>query len=182
MMTVVTACDEHIPALIQLMSNFYSESGYVVDSEKARNVFHAYIKHNALGTVFLAVDNEVIIGYLIVKYYLTMSNYGFVCSLEDLYVNRDKRRNNAGSRLIEEAIVTANKKGIKNFNVEVGENNSGAIRLYEKYGFKIREQRIEIMEKKSSNRFDLASQIAGRAYIMRTYLVVDYGTYEKDSY
>jgi len=145
-MNIINAERTHIPDLIQLMVQFYSESGYDVDIEKAKKVFEMYISRKELGSIFIAVDNEVVIGYLIVKYYLAMSTYGYVCSLEDLFVIENQRKRKVGSALVEAAIENAHSNEIKSFNVEVGQSNIGAIKLYKNFGFKIRQKGIEIME------------------------------------
>ena len=146
-MKVIHATTDHIPDLIGLMKLFYAESNYTVNIEKAEEVFRRYIGSPSLGNVLVVVDDNNVVGYIIIKYVYTMSNYGYICSFEDLFVKQENRRKNAASALIERAIDIARSQGIRNYSLEVGADNIGAKKLYEKYGFKVRAKNIETMEK-----------------------------------
>ncbi|OHD23265.1 MAG: hypothetical protein A2Y38_24335 [Spirochaetes bacterium GWB1_59_5] len=136
-----------IPGLLELMKAFYSESGYTVNIEKATKAFTVFISNELVGNVFCAKSENLIIGYVVVKYYYAMGNYGFVCSIDDLFVDKKYRSNKIGSMLIEKVLRVAKEKTISAFNVEVGADNTLAKKLYKKYGFEVRNSGIELMEK-----------------------------------
>lgn len=144
---VLKATLEDIPGLVDLMEAFYSESGYAVDREKATKSFTVFISNELVGNVFCVKNENRIIGYVVVKYYYAMGNYGYVCSIDDLFVDKEFRKNKIGSLLIEKVMQAAKEKTIKTFNVEVGSENMVAKKLYKNYGFEIRESGIEVMEK-----------------------------------
>lgn len=133
-------------SLIGLMEAFYAESDYVVDKARAEASFLFILEHPQFGTVLLAESGTAICGYLILKQYYSMGAYGFVCSIEDLFVHRENRRQGAAGRLIEAGMGLARDKGVRVFSVEVGKGNGPALALYRKYGFSNRNEDILTME------------------------------------
>lgn len=135
-----------LAALIGLMSAFYAESDYVVDEEKAAASFSFILGHPRFGAVLLAETAEATCGYLILKYYYSMGVYGFVCSIEDLFVRKEDRKKGAAGSLIGYGLELARERGIHAFSVEVGKENLPALELYRKFGFRNRNEAILTME------------------------------------
>jgi ribosomal protein S18 acetylase RimI-like enzyme len=135
-----------IPSLIGMMEAFYAESGYVVDQARAEASFLFIMEHPQFGAVLLAERDAAALGYLITKHYYSMGVYGFVCSIEDLFVRKDARKQGAAGRLIEAGMGLARDKGMRVFSVEVGKGNEPALALYRKYGFRNRNEDILTME------------------------------------
>lgn len=133
-------------SLIDLMDAFYAESGYVVDRARAEASFLFILEHPRFGAVLLAETGNSTCGYLILKYYYSMGVYGFVCSIEDLFVRKEDRKKGAAGKLIEYGIGLARGKGMHAFSVEVGKRNEPALELYRKYGFRNRNEDILTME------------------------------------
>jgi len=135
-----------IACLIALMEAFYAESDYAVDRARAEASFLFILEHPQFGTVLLAETADAICGYLILKYYYSMGVYGFVCSIEDLFVRKEDRKKGAAGKLIEYGIGLARGKGMHAFSVEVGKGNEPALELYRKHGFRNRNEDILTME------------------------------------
>jgi len=135
-----------IMSLTDLMEAFYAESSYMVDRARAEASFLFILGHPEFGTVLLAEKGKTICGYLILKYYYSMGTYGFVCSIEDLFVRKEYRKQGAAGRLIEAGMGLARQKGMCAFSVEVGKGNMPALGLYRKYGFQNRNDDILTME------------------------------------
>jgi len=137
---------QDLGSLIGLMEEFYAESDYVVDKARAEASFLFILEHPQFGAVLLAEDGKAICGYLILKYYYSMGAYGFVCSIEDLFVRKEDRKQGAAGRLIEAGMGLARDRGVRVFSVEVGKDNGPALSLYRKYGFRNRNEDILTME------------------------------------
>ena len=135
-----------LASLICMMEAFYAESDYVVDKARAEASFLFLMEHPQFGDVLLAERGDAACGYLITKYYYSMGVYGFVCSIEDLFVRKEERRKGAAGRLIESGLGLARDKGMRVFSVEVGRGNEAALALYRKYGFRNRNEDILTME------------------------------------
>lgn len=135
-----------VSALVGLMDAFYAESGYAVDGARAKASFLFILEHPQFGTVLLAERDDATFGYLILKYCYSMGVYGFVCSIEDLFVRKEDRKQGAAGRLIEAGMELARDRGMHSFSVEVGKGNIPALALYRKFGFRNRNEEILTME------------------------------------
>lgn len=137
---------QDLGALIGLMEEFYAESDYAVDKARAEASFLFILEHPQFGAVLVAENGEAICGYLILKHYYSMGAYGFVSSIEDLFVRKEDRKQGLAGRLIEAGLGLARDKGVRVFSVEVGKGNGPALALYRKYGFRNRNEDILTME------------------------------------
>lgn len=137
---------QDLAALVGLMEEFYAESDYVVDKARAEASFLFILEHPEFGAVLIADDGEAICGYLILKQCYSMGAYGFVSSIEDLFVRKEDRRQGLAGRLIEAGMGLARDRGVRVFSVEAGKGNGPALALYRKYGFRNRNEDILTME------------------------------------
>lgn len=140
------AGEADIDGLVSLMGEFYEESGYAVDAERARASFAFYLGNPQFGAVLVTGHEMDVRGYLVMKYYYAMSAYGFVCSIEDLFVRADSRRQGLADGLLGFGLKLAGGRGIQDFSVDVGRRNAAAQGLYRKYGFEGRNEDIATME------------------------------------
>lgn len=108
--------------------------------EKVENAFPTFFskssifddfKQNAFTKYFIYSEKSNIIG--IVNYYDLYERF----ELSYIEVIEEFRNKKIGSLLIEYLINKGREKGIDNITLEVNINNKYAIKLYEKYGFKI---------------------------------------------
>ncbi len=90
----------------------------------------------------VAVFNNQIVGYVCVRTILDVTH------ILNLAVLPEFRRRGIGSTLLREALNELRQlKPYVNITLEVRESNTAAIKLYEKFGFKIIGQRIGYYEK-----------------------------------
>ncbi len=117
------------------MPDEYNKPNIKTSQEYIENTF----EDNCESVVFKAVENDKIVGYLILR----IDNYTpaemFVnpkrgC-IESLCVDEKHRRRGIARLLIKEAEVRLKKIGIKKLTLEVYFSNSAAISLYNKIGF-----------------------------------------------
>ena len=60
------------------------------------------------------------------------------CWLEDLFVRREARGRGVGRALVQRALERARERGCRRVELDTYEDNNGAIRLYESFGFSAR--------------------------------------------
>lgn len=78
----------------------------------------------------VAIDKNEIIGFAGIKIVLDEAD------IMNIVTKRSNRNKGIGSLLLENLILLANKLNVKSIILEVNEENSIAIHLYKKYGFK----------------------------------------------
>jgi ribosomal protein S18 acetylase RimI-like enzyme len=59
------------------------------------------------------------------------------CWLEDLFVSRDAQGGGVGRALVAEAVARARARGCKRIELDVNEDNAGALALYRSMGFSL---------------------------------------------
>lgn len=81
---------------------------------------------------------------------------GLIISFEEADITNvavlpERRKQNIGSKVIEQLLMDGEKLGVRYFTLEVRESNSPAIGLYEKYGFVSEGIRKNFYEKPTEN-------------------------------
>lgn len=104
----------------KLFPSFFSKTRIIDD-----------FRENDFTKYFIYIEKSNIIG--IVNYYDLIDRFE-LCYIE---VSEEFRNKKVGSKLIEELIRIGQNKNIINITLEVNVDNQVAIKLYEKYGFKI---------------------------------------------
>ena len=92
-------------------------------------------------TILIAKCNNVIEGYVTFKI-LEKDNpsmrHRIVLSIDAICVDESNRGNGIGTKLLEYLKYIGKEKGCTDMDLTVNEENEGAIKLYEKFGFKIK--------------------------------------------
>ncbi len=58
------------------------------------------------------------------------------CTLEDLFVEQDARGTGLGRAMVDAAIALAQERGCRRIELDTGEDNAAALRVYEAAGFR----------------------------------------------
>lgn len=103
--------------------------------EKHRSFLQERIRRNE-ATVFLAFENEKPVGFTLV--YLTFSSVRLskILILNDLYVEKEERKNGIGEKLIQKVIELAQLSNADLVRLRTANDNYTAQGLYEKLNFK----------------------------------------------
>lgn len=100
-----------------------------------------YEKDSTFSNWLVYVDNDKIIGFI---------NFDTIyerAELEYIYVEKEYRRKNIATKLLENMWKILNEKNIHSITLEVNCNNIAAIKFYEKNGF----EKVSIREKYYGN-------------------------------
>jgi GNAT superfamily N-acetyltransferase len=133
-MNVRLATGADVTSLVALMREFYAESSYPLDDDRATSAFEHLIGEPALGAAWLVEDRENPIGHVVLTVHFSMEFGGLCGTIDDLFVKPAHRRRGAGSVAIQAVIVECRRRGCRALSVEVGPDNSAAKALYEKFG------------------------------------------------
>jgi ribosomal protein S18 acetylase RimI-like enzyme len=136
---IVPATPEDAPRLSRLMDRLESESDFMMyevqevpTRELLRRRLEAGVK-TTKETFLLAIANEDIYGYALVF----RGNFARNCGVGTLAlgVARAAQGYGIGSALIAESIAWAKHQGLYRLQLQVQTSNTGAFRLYQKFGF-----------------------------------------------
>ena len=104
---------------IEIVNNLIDDNNYKVNEYELNKKAKVFIK-----------DNEVI---AFISYQLLYER----AELNYIFVKNEERRKGIASKLIEYMIADCESNEVKTIDLEVNSLNKNAIKLYEKYGFKV---------------------------------------------
>jgi ribosomal protein S18 acetylase RimI-like enzyme len=131
---VESAGQSDVPALLDLMNQFYAESDYDLDRSWAEESFRQILRNEARGAVWVAREGAEAIGYIVLTLRHSMEFGGLVGIVDDLFVRASFRRKGVGSALVAALLEASRNLGLFAVHVEVGSNNLAAGALYKAFG------------------------------------------------
>ena len=134
--TVRRATRSDIGTLVELMQEFYSESGYSLDRQHAEAAFSRLFHNPDLGCVWLAEQHGAAAGHAVLTLHYIMEHAGFSAYIDDLFVKPAFRRQGIARALLAELWSECARRDCKSIYVEVGSDNSPAIALYRRLGLR----------------------------------------------
>lgn len=125
-----------LPELLALMHDFYAESQFPLNLERARTAFLPLLGPSELGQVLLAVTDGAAGGHLVLTFCHSMEYGGRTAFIDDLYVRPTVRNQGVGKALLARARVACDALGVRAVHVEVGRTNDPAQTIYRRAGFR----------------------------------------------
>jgi len=126
---------EDLQALVDLMTDFYAESGYVLDRLHAEASFAALLADPRLGRIWLIQQDSEDVGYVVITFVYGMEYGGPMAVVDDFYISPASRYAGAGTAALAEVRRFCADLGIRSMSVEVGCKNAVAQSVYRRTGF-----------------------------------------------
>ena len=126
---------EDIPCLLDMMAEFYAESGYTLNRAIATRAFAGLLADARLGHVWLIETQGKAVGYLMLTLKFGMEYGGLMACLDDLYVVPASRNQGLSTAALRRALDFCRNSGIRALTVEVDPNNGPAQTVYRRVGF-----------------------------------------------
>ena len=124
------------PTLVGLMRDFYAESGYELDDDRAGAAFAALLGEPRSGRVWLVEQGSgAVAGYIVVTFVFAMEYGGRMAVVDDFYVRPEARGGGLGKAAIAAARRACEELGMRAMRVEVGAENGVARAVYRSAGF-----------------------------------------------
>jgi ribosomal protein S18 acetylase RimI-like enzyme len=123
------------PLLLDLMAEFYAESGHPVDRERARAAFSALLADRRLGQVWLIHADAGPVGYVVLTLGYSMEYGGPDAFVDDLFIQASHRGRGLGKLALAEVRAACIARGVRALHLEVGRENDAALSLYRGAGF-----------------------------------------------
>ena len=145
MVVLQFATNEDIPALVEMMGEFYAESNMPLDAEATTRAFQSLIEKPDFGSIWMDFKGVEPTGYVVLTVCFSMEFGGFDGHIDDLYVRPAFRRQGVAKRLIEAVLIECNDRDLESLTVEVAPENDAAKALYLNLGLQPRSDDREIL-------------------------------------
>ena len=130
------ATTSDIPTLCTLLDYLFSqEVEFKPDHETQSRGLEMILNNNNIGNIFVAKNNEKIIGMVILLYTVSTALGERVALLEDMVVSPNERGLGIGSMLLDHAVKYATEEGCKRITLLTDKTNIGAQKFYKQHEF-----------------------------------------------
>jgi ribosomal protein S18 acetylase RimI-like enzyme len=144
-MRVRRATVDDTETLVELMAEFYAESGYVLDRPHAGAAFSALLADPRLGLVWLIDQDATVAGYIVVTFVFGMEYGGPMAVVDDFFVRPESRNAGLGTAALGQVRDACVAAGVRAVSVEVGGDNAAAQAVYRRTGFAMTARRLMTM-------------------------------------
>jgi len=131
------AASNDIGALVSLMKEFYAEANFELDEQKASQSFMSLFRDPNYGSAWIVSIGEKPIGHAVLTIRFTMEHGGVSGYVDDLFVVKEFRRHGAAHAMLMELEKECGKRNCRALIVEVGQDNTAALKTYEKLGMRL---------------------------------------------
>ena len=128
------AAPEDVPLLLELMAEFYAESGFLLNRDRAQGAFSALLSDARLGHVWVIESDSRDVGYVAVTYVFSLEFGGLMGWLEDFFIQSSFRAAGIGTDALRQVRAYCVEHGIRALSVEVGSDNVIAQSVYRRIG------------------------------------------------
>lgn len=129
------ATDADIDSLVALMVDFYAEASFTLSAAPPTRAFEAFLATPSLGAVWLAEEDGLPVGHVVLTVAFSMEFGGLRGFIDDLYVRPAARGRGTGAALLAAARDGAIARGVRALCVETGLADHPARGLYARAGY-----------------------------------------------
>ncbi|MBN8640491.1 MAG: GNAT family N-acetyltransferase [Flavobacteriales bacterium] len=124
------------------MSDFYAIDNYPIDIEVSKKLFQEFIHNENLGKAWLILEDEEIVGYVILTFVFSFEYGGTIAFIDELYLKESARGKGIGNKTIEFIKSESTKLSLKLLYLEVENHNEKAQKLYLAHDFAIHNRKL----------------------------------------
>jgi len=121
--------------LVELMREFYAETGTSCDAQRTAGAFDALLADPSLGRVWVLENDGTPAGYAVLTFGFSMQFGGRDAFVDDLFVRPAHRGHGLGRAAMEAITAECRARGVRVLHLEVDAENDVAKELYRKFGF-----------------------------------------------
>jgi GNAT superfamily N-acetyltransferase len=125
--------------LLKFMRAYYAFDGHGFDENKARVALTTLLGDRNLGRVWLILDGDVPVGYVVIAFGYSLEWLGRDAFVDEFYLLEDHRGRGWGRRTMDFVEDAARSLNVRALHLEVVRQNTTALEVYRKLGFKERE-------------------------------------------
>jgi GNAT superfamily N-acetyltransferase len=121
--------------LVELMTEFYAESGYSLQSDRAAAAFSQLLADDRLGRIWLLEVDGTSAGYVVLTLGFSMEYGGLDAFIDDLFVRSSYRGQGHGTKAVAVLRETCIALGVRALHLEADRDSLAAQHVYRKAGF-----------------------------------------------
>ncbi len=122
--------------VLGFLADFYVESGFDLDRDRAASAIHRLIENEAYGHLYVIEVDAAPVGYTALTFGFSLEFDGRDGIIDDLYVAPTYRDQGIGSAVVELVLEAARQEGLNAVHLEVDHENERAKKVYFRAGFK----------------------------------------------
>ena len=134
--------DHEIPALLEMMREFYTQQEMRFDEPAASLAINRVLNNPELAQIYLIFRGPELAGYFALTFCFSLEFHGRFALFDELYLREPFRRQKLGKAVVAFAEELCKKAGLKAVRLEVGRENQPAQSLYRAAGFKEDERNL----------------------------------------
>src|ERR1051326_2095095 len=127
--------DQDIPAVLEMMREFYSQQHMRFDEDTARSAINKLLKSPEQGEIYLIFRGPALAGYFALTFCFSLEFHGRFALLDELYLREPFRRQKRGRGFVGFAEGICRREAIAGMRLEGGRDNEPAQALYRQSGF-----------------------------------------------
>ncbi|MEA2724019.1 MAG: hypothetical protein QOH59_1790 [Gemmatimonadales bacterium] len=132
--------------LVELMAEFYAESGYQLNRRRATATFAPLLSDPRLGHAWLIQSQEKTAGYVVLVMGYSMEHGGLIAYVDDLFIRPAFRRGGLATEALDFVRSFCTSLEARAIYLEVGLDNDAAQAVYRRMGFANVERRIMALQ------------------------------------
>lgn len=125
-----------VQVLVRMMAEFYSDSPYILNPQRATNAFNALLGDDRLGSIWIIQSKSQDVGYIVLAFCYSMTFGGLAAIVDDFFIQREFRGRGLGKAAMSELRSYCAEQGIRALQVETGHDNEAALAVYRGVGFR----------------------------------------------
>ena len=133
------ATESDTAALLKFMEAYYAFDGHGFDGQKARAALTTLLRDANLGRVWLILDGESPVGYVVICFGYSLEWLGRDAFVDEFYLLPEYRGHGWGRKTMAFVEEAARLLSARALHLEVVRENVTALLVYRKLGFKDRE-------------------------------------------
>ena len=131
-----------IETIVLLMQDFYAIDNYPIDLKVSRSLFKEFIANENLGKAWLILNEDEIVGYVILTFIFSFEYQGKIAFLDELYLTKQARGKGIGGQTVSFVKDKSTELGLKLIYLEIENHNQNAQKLYIANGFELHNRKL----------------------------------------
>ena len=138
--TVHLAGPADAPRLMPMVQAMQAEAGIEMDEAAREDAVLPLLEGSPLGAVWLIGPQMAPVGFVVVTFGWSIEMGGMDGFVDEIWIREKVRGRGMGTEALSQLMPTLAEAGLKALHLEVGPENERAMRLYKRWGFRLRDQ------------------------------------------